>query len=342
MKFALDAAGEEPGLESIVQGVLSAQEKAAVAGMPFHGVLYGLDDDIRDAIRTYGGDFKSFDIVNAPEIIHMNDQPRDVLINKPASSIIKAVKDLKVGFVDAFISMGNTGAIVGASRALLGKIKWINKPALGIPIPQKNSTGFLLDVGATSDPKAAHIPQFAAMGSVFAELVHKIKDPKVGLLNMGSESNKGDAFSKEVHKLLHRTPLRFVGNIEGGDIFTDKADVIVTSGFVGNVLLKLTESLPGILMQRIKEKDLLDRISGFLSDFDYTRYGGAALLGVEGTVVIGHGKSNSEAVSRAILRASEILDANLINNMREKVYHTRRALWLSNPFSRGEGSEDEI
>jgi phosphate acyltransferase len=344
VRLAVDTAGREPGCKTVLTGVIAALEEAGSQGEVFHPVLYGSSELIRDTLQDITGSAKEADkfiIRNAPETIEMNEEPADALRSKPDSSILCGIKDLTLGAVDAFVSMGNTGAIVGASRAFLKQVRWIGKPALAVPMPRiGGGQSLLLDVGASPDPKPGHLLQFAAMGSVYVELLYKVKNPRVGLLNIGTESHKGDERARDTHKLLSRAPLNFIGNIEGGDIFHDKADVVVTTGFVGNVLLKFTESIPALLGSMASPDG--STTGGFkaLELLDYRRYGGASLLGVDGTVVIGHGHSNPEAVSTALSWARMLVSKDMLGAVREQVFKTRRAVWLSNPFSRGEGADD--
>jgi len=342
MKIAVDTAGVEPGSRTVVEGALAAWRRSVSLGDPIEPVLYGSEEEIRSVLNELGESEKNLAIVHAPDIITMQDHPRDILSSKQSSSILQAVKHLAVGMVSAFVSMGNTGAVVGVCRTYLGRVRWINKPALSVPLPRKNRIGLLLDVGATADPKANHLVQYAAMGAAFSEQVHHIPNPRIGLLNIGEESHKGDELTRDTFRLLSRSPLNFIGNIEGGDIFDDRADVIVTSGFVGNILLKFIESIPSILFERVGNYPWVQSLRESFADLDYTHWGGATLLGVNGTVVIGHGRSQVKAITQALLWAQKMVRANLTLVLRDRVFRTRRALWLSNPFSRGEiGDEDD-
>lgn len=340
IQIAVDAAGSEPGVGTIIEGVFRALEEKGSALDSVRPVLYGPADVIEKEISYQGWNHALVDIVDARDIVEMDDRPRDVLLKKENSSIVRGIKDLAEGQVDGFISMGNTGAVVGASRAHLGALRWIQKPALGTPLPRVKGMGFMLDVGANSDPKPGHLIQFAAMGSAFVERVYGIGNPRVALLNIGTESHKGDERSRDAFRLLSKSDLHFVGNIEGGDLFRDKADVIVTSGFVGNILLKFTEVIPELLQERLEGSGLKLGDEGPLADLDYRKYGGATLLGVDGTVIVGHGRSSSTAVSRALRWSSKMVRGRVVEAMRDRVFRSRRSLWLSNPFARGEEIDD--
>lgn len=342
MKIAVDAAGKEPGHRVIIQGTLAAMEKSAQSGECFRPVLYGPGDHLRETLKEFGVPTGEVDVVDSPDVVEMSDRPADVIRYKERSSIVRAMKDLAEGVVRSFVSMGNTGAIVGAARMELGRIRWISRPALGVPLPRADGMGMLLDAGASMSPKPNHLVQYAAMGSAFVEQVYAVENPRVGLLNIGSESNKGDEVSQDAFRLLSKAPLNFVGNIEGGDLLKDSADVIVTNGFVGNVLLKFIESIPEFLASRFSnDGNLLSMLRG-LTDLDHRRWGGATLLGVDGTVVIGHGSSQAEAITQALLWAKKMIETNLTLVLRDKVFKVRKSLWLSNPFSRGDGSDDEF
>ncbi|MCB2210977.1 phosphate acyltransferase PlsX [bacterium] len=344
VRVALDTAGREPGCRTVISGVLAAIEEAGTQGVDVHPVLYGSSDEIREILRELAGSSMAEETVlvrNAPEVIEMNEEPAEALRTKPNSSILCGIKDLSAGVVDAFVSMGNTGAIVGASRAFLKQVRWIGKPALAVPMPRTGGGhSLLLDVGASPDPKPGHLMQFAAMGTAYMSTLYDVSNPRIGLLNIGVESHKGDERARDTFKLLSRSPLNFIGNIEGGDIFSDKADVIITTGFVGNILLKFTESIPSFLGRlNCPDGSVLGAIEA-MAQFDYRRYGGASLLGVDGTVVIGHGRSSSEAVTHAVRWAGKLVNRDMLSSLRDQVFRTRRAVWLSNPFSRGEGADD--
>jgi len=324
-----------------VEGVLSSLGALEGSTVQFRPVLYGPEAELRAAVREIGGEERVLDFVDAPDVVEMTDVPSQAVLTKPNSSIVRASQDLSAGLVDAFVSMGNTGAVVGACRAFLNRLRWINKPALGVPLPREKGMGFMLDVGAIPDPKASHMLQFAAMGSAFVERVYGVEDPRIALLNIGTESHKGDERVRDTYKLLSRSPLNFVGNIEGGDLLKDRADVIVTNGFVGNILLKFTEAIPEMLAERLEGTGLSVTGGGRLADLDYRRYGGATLLGVDGTVVIGHGRSSAEAVARALRWANKMVRGHVVEAIRDRVFKTRRAVWLTNPFARGETSDDQ-
>ena len=201
--------------------------------------------------------------------------------------------------------------------------------------------GLLLDAGATMEPKATHLVQFAAMGAAFVERIYGVGEPRIGLMNIGVESHKGEERVQDAWRLLARSPLNFIGNVEGGDLLRDTADVIVTHGFVGNILLKFAESIPEMLREHNIPVEGDSALHRWLGTLDYRRYGGATLLGVNGSVVIGHGRSHPSAVMQALRWAGQMVRTDVPAAVKDRVFRTRRALWLSNPFARGEVSDDE-
>ncbi|MBD3164980.1 phosphate--acyl-ACP acyltransferase [bacterium] len=341
MRIAVDAAGPEPAPDIVIKGTLEAWREARQSSNVIYPVFYGPSDTIRQILYAEGEEPDEFEVVHAPDIVQADDVPSDVISLKTASSIVRAVQHLATGAVSAFVSMGNTGAVVASARAYLGRLRWVSKPALAAPLPRNGEPGLLLDVGATSDPRNSHLLQFAAMGAAFSELVYRISNPKVGLLNIGSEPHKGDELAREAYRQLSRSPLHFIGNVEGGDLFTGKADVIVCSGMVGNTLIKFAESIPFLLRERVGNEPWFPRLLGALKDLDYARYGGATLLGVDGPVIIGHGRSGAGAVRRALFWAREMVRADMTRVLKDSVFRVRRAHWLTNPFSRMEGSEED-
>ncbi len=340
MRIAIDAAGREPGLATILEGVLEAHGELKLAPEEFQPVLYGPGDELRRRIDELGAHACDCAIVDSPQAVEMDELPREALREKTRSSITSAVTDLAAGRVDGFVSMGNTGAVVGACRTILGKPRWVSKPAMAVPLPRKKGMGLLLDAGAVPDPKPAHMLQFAAMGAAFVEHLWGIREPRVGLLNIGTESHKGDERSRDCHKLLTRSPLNFIGNVEGGDLFTDRTDVVLTTGFVGNIVLKFSEAIPRMVLERLTGSEHAVVMGQYLADMDYRRYGGATLIGVNAPVVIGHGRSSARAVSRAIKWMLKMGQVDLTHKVQDMVFRTRKAIWLTNPFSRGEDFEE--
>ncbi|MCS7225245.1 MAG: phosphate acyltransferase PlsX [Armatimonadetes bacterium] len=264
-------------------------------------------DSVKDRIRW----------IAAEQTITMEDQPLIAIRRKPNATLVTGMRLLAAGEADAFVSAGNTGAAVAAATVYLGCLPPITRPALGIVLPRKAGQVLLLDVGANVDCKPEHFLQFAVMGSCYLRAVFGIPQPSVALLNIGEEAVKGSASAKEAYHLLQSAPIRFVGNIEGRDIFNGNVDVVVTDGFVGNIVLKSAEGVGFFLWQEIRkmfQSHLIGKVASlFLSPLfqklsrrlDWREYGGAPLLGVRGLCIIAHGSSDSKAFSRAITAARQ-------------------------------------
>ncbi len=254
----------------------------------------------------------------------MNDDPTEALKTKKESSIYKGLEYHKSGNCDAFVSAGNTGAMLALSTVLLGRIKGVSRPTIGSFFPSKNAQPVLiLDVGATLEPKPRYLFEFAVMGSIYYSQITGNKQPSVGLLNVGEEEVKGTEIVKETYKLLKESNLNFIGNIEGRDIFDAKADIVICDGFVGNIVLKFAESFLSMLKATIKnyaDESLLNKIKvgmmvptlkDVLKNLDYQNYGGVPLLGVNGISIIGHGSSSVTALENMILAARDMIIAEL-------------------------------
>jgi len=264
------------------------------------------------------------DIIDCPEVVTMGDEPTDIIKKKHNSSLYRGIELVKDAHADAFVSSGNTGAVMTTATLVLGRINGVSRPTIGSFFPSETERPvLLLDVGANVDAKPSYIFEFAVMGSIYSSMILGIDNPKIGLLNVGEEETKGTADVRETHKLLRNGPLNFIGNVEGRDIFAAHADVVVCDGFIGNIVLKFAESFIGILKSKIKsysEKSFLNKVKiglilptlkEILQQFDYQKYGGVPLLGVNGVVIIGHGKSSAEAIKNMLIRAKEMVEKNI-------------------------------
>ncbi len=269
-------------------------------------VLIGDENLIRPILKEKGVDENLFTIIHTTEVIGMGEHPTKALPQKPNSSIAIGFSLLKEGKLDAFSSAGNTGAMLVGAMFSVKVIPGILRPAITTVLPKEDgSVGILLDVGANADCKPEVLYQFGVLGSLFAEHVYNIKNPKVGILNIGEEEEKGNIATQAAHALMKDTKdYNFVGNIEGRDLFNDKVDVIVCDGFTGNVVLKLAESFYSMIKSRNVKDQYFDR-------FDYESYGGMPVLGVNSTVIIGHGISNAKAIKNMILLSKEVAEAKL-------------------------------
>ncbi|HET6511946.1 MAG TPA: phosphate acyltransferase PlsX [Candidatus Kapabacteria bacterium] len=322
VRIVLDAMG---GDFSPKNEVLGALETLQLTNQRFHIILIGREAEIRKALAeaTAFGELtrsSSLEIVNADEIIGMEDEPVMALRQKRNSSIVKGFDLVKSGEADAFVSAGNTGAVMSGGTLLLGRIPGVSRPTIGSQFPREDGSYTLLfDVGATVDSKAIHLKEYAIMGSIYAEKMFGVKNPRVGLLSVGEERSKGNELVFESIELLEKAKINFIGNVEGRDVKRDTADVIVCDGFVGNVILKFAESVLTALKARLKahaEKGLMQKLmSGVtakvlkvvLKDYDYQEYGGVPLLGVKGVAIIGHGRSTPKALRNMILKAEEMV-----------------------------------
>ncbi|HPH23963.1 MAG TPA: phosphate acyltransferase PlsX [Chitinophagaceae bacterium] len=254
----------------------------------------------------------SVNIVHAEEVIGYNEHPTKALKEKQQSSIAIGFHLLVTGKIDALISAGNTGAMLVGAMFSIKAIEGVQRPTIATIIPKINGgTGLLLDVGLNADCKPEHLNQFAVLGSLYAQHILNIQQPKIGLLNVGEEEGKGNILAQATYPLLkENTQINFVGNIEGRDLFNDKADVIVCDGFTGNVALKMAESIFEIAHQRNLHKD------EYLNRFHYENYGGTPVLGVAKPVIIGHGISNAKAFKNMILLAQKMIETDLCNKMK--------------------------
>ncbi|TAG14107.1 MAG: phosphate acyltransferase PlsX [Sphingobacteriia bacterium] len=252
-------------------------------------------------------------LVHAPEVIGYNEHPTKALKEKQASSIAIGFHLLATGKIDAFISAGNTGAMLVGAMFSIKAISGVMRPTIATIVPKINgSTGVLLDVGLNADCKPEHLNQFAILGSLYAEYILGISNPSVGLINVGEEEGKGNLLAQATYPLLkENTAIRFTGNIEGRDLFGDKADVMVCEGFTGNIILKMAETFYDIAKQRGLGDDL------YLNRFHYENYGGTPVLGVAKPVIIGHGISNAKAFSNMIKLAQKMVSSNICTKMAE-------------------------
>uniref|UniRef100_UPI0028969D97 phosphate acyltransferase n=1 Tax=Sphingobacterium multivorum TaxID=28454 RepID=UPI0028969D97 len=252
-----------------------------------------------------------FEYVEAPEVIAMGEHPSKAITQKPNSSIAKGFEYLKNKEIDSFASAGNTGAMLVGSMFSVKAIPGVLRPAIASIVPKlKSGFGILLDVGANADCKPEMLNQFAILGSVFAEHVFNVSTPKVGLLNIGEEEEKGNILTTSTYPLLKANDkINFIGNAEGRDLFSDHADVYVCDGFTGNVVLKLAESFYVVTLKKGFKDDFFDR-------FNYEQYGGSPILGVNAPVIIGHGISTPEAIKNMVLFSRDMIESKFIDSIR--------------------------
>ncbi|GJM45039.1 MAG: phosphate acyltransferase [Gemmatimonadota bacterium] len=310
MRIVVDAMGGDgaPAIE-----VAGAVDVLRDADLKAEVILVGDEAVLRAELKRIGfHDDRRLSIVHASERIEAGEDVARQVRRKKDSSISVATRLLKDGRADGLVSAGSTGAVVASSLLTLGRIRGVRRPAIATFLPSPTGGAVLLDAGANSDCTPAHLLQFGVMGSIYARCVMGRDNPKVGLLNIGEESSKGNKLVQTSYPLLEASPLNFVGNVEGRDVFHGGADVVVCDGFVGNVVLKFSESVMHLIMRLIREEigdDLRHRLGGLLmkpvfrslsQQLDYEEYGGAPLLGVNGVVIISHGSSSAKAIKNAI------------------------------------------
>ncbi len=307
MKIVVDAMGGDHAPEAVIAGVVEALDEFDI-----NIALVGIEDRIKEELQKYSYDKSRVEIIHADEIVDMQDPATVTIRKKKNSSIAVGVKLLKENGYDAFVSAGNTGAVVAASTIYLGMLEGVERPAIGLTLPTYKSFSFLIDVGANTAAKPEHICQSAIMGRVYMREVMEVSDPTVGLLNIGEEATKGSNFEKETHKLLKGSIKNFVGNVEASAFFKGASDCVVCDGYTGNVVIKVSAGLleaTGMLIKREVKKNPLAVLGALLmkktlkhikKHSDYSEYGGAPLLGVDGVVMISHGRSNPKAIKNAI------------------------------------------
>jgi phosphate acyltransferase len=312
--IALDAMGGDHAPRAEVEGaVLAARE------LDVRVLLVGIEGTVRQELAKHRQRGLAIDIVPASEVITMRDSPSHAFRKKRDSSVHVAAKLVRTGQADGMVSAGNTGAVMATARFVLGTLSSVDRPALAAPFPtSRGGVSVLLDVGANVDSKAAQIEQFAIMGEIYYRAIFGTRRPRVALLSIGEEEMKGNELTREAYNRLKRTSLNFAGNVEGRDVFAGNVDVIVCDGFIGNIALKISEGLVehiGVLLKKALLSSLSSQVGYVLSrkafqefkkKIDYSEYGGAPLLGVRGITVIGHGRSNANAIKNAVRIALEL------------------------------------
>ncbi len=323
MKIVVDAMGGDHAPANIVAGVVDAVKELSVTI-----TLVGVENRVRAELSKYSYPKDRIEIVHASEVVDMDDNPMDVIRKKKDCSIAVGINLLKNGGYDAFVSAGNTGALVAAATFYLRMIEGIDRPGIGLVIPQVDGTAFLIDVGANAEPKPEHLYQYGLMARAYMQSVMGRENPSVGLVNIGEEEGKGSGFDKHSYDLLKEKVPGFIGNVEPNKIFQNKADCIICTGFVGNVIIKLTEGLmestATLLKREIKKNPLAmlgalmmrGALKGLKKHVDYSEYGGAPLLGVNGIVMKSHGRSSSKAITNAIRATMREVDHNILDKIK--------------------------
>ena len=307
MKIGIDILGGDFAPDANVSGaILAKKELPNDVGL----VLIGDRDQISSCLLSYGEDVSGYEIVHAPDVITMHDHPTRAIPQKPNSSIAVGFDLLAAKEIDAFASTGNTGAMLVGSIFKINSIPGIIRPCITTTIPAiDGGKSILLDVGSNADCKPDVLYQFAVLGSLYSKEVYGIEKPRVALLNIGEEETKGNLLTIATYQLLKDSDeINFIGNLEGRDLFSSKADVIVCDGFTGNIVLKEAEGIYTLIKKRGIKDDYFER-------FNYENYGGTPILGVKGNVIIGHGISNNIAVKNMLLHAYEVAKSDLVNSV---------------------------
>jgi phosphate acyltransferase len=334
MRIAVDAMGGDHAPQVNVDGAVAAAREYGIASL-----LVGKTAELERLLADSGYRGGKIEIVEAPEVITMEEPATAAIRKKRNSSIRVAANCVRDGRAAGLVSAGHTGAAMVSAKMVIGTIQGVDRPALATILPNLSGHCLLLDVGANPDARTQHFKEFAVMGSIYAQLVFGKANPSIGLMSIGEEDSKGTVSTKEAFKTLKDTGLNFVGNVEGRDVFNGKVDVIVTDGFTGNVILKVSEALAEMIEKLLREeiKKTLQASVGFLlsrsafrsfkSRIDYSEYGGAPLLGVKGCVIICHGRSSAKAVKNAIRLAAEFSRQRLAEKIQSSIadLHAREA-----------------
>lgn len=312
----------------VVEGVVEA---SSLLNQGEELILVGDEGAIKKEMEDLPTGSLLISVVHASESIYMDESPILALRKKKDSSIAVALAMQQKGEVEAVVSAGNTGAVMASSVWKLKKLEGVDRPAIASFFPTEKDPIIVLDVGANADCKPLNLYQFAVMGSIYAQSILGRRNPRVGLLSIGEESSKGNELTLETYRFLEKSSLNFVGNLEGKDVLTGDVDVVVCDGFVGNVILKFTESIERILTTHFNKhlrSNLRSKLGAFLlkpvfenfrKDFDYAEYGGALLLGVDGVSIICHGKSSPKAISNAILMARRMVNEEINERIKERL-----------------------
>ena len=322
-RIIVDAMGGDFAPQNAVEGAILALDENKNIDL----YLVGQKEKIIQVLNEKKLQFDESKIIHTSQVIEMGDPAAASLKSKPDSSIVVGCQYVKDKKADAFVSAGNTGAMMTASTLIMGRIPGVGRPTIGAEFPSTRGICYLYDVGAGKDSKPRHLFEYAVMGVIYAKAMGRIKNPSVGLLSMGEEESKGNEVTLAAYKLLKDSDLNFIGNVEGRDILNGPADVVICDGFVGNIILKFGESVPKLLkylLQETAKKSFIDKLKIGLSkgvlkkslrNMDYQEHGGVPLLGVNGISIVGHGTSTSKAIKNMVLKASQMYDHQLVNKI---------------------------
>jgi glycerol-3-phosphate acyltransferase PlsX len=327
IRIAVDAMGGDNAPAEVVRGAILAAKE-----YPVEILLVGREEVVNQELAAAAAERpRNIEVVDAREVIEMDDAAIAPLRKKRNSSIRICANLVAEGRADAFLSAGNTGATWTSARMVMGMIEGVSRPALAAILPNVNRHTLLLDVGANVDTKPNHLREFAVMGHFYAQMVFGIAQPRVGLMSIGEEEGKGNELTKETYRVMKETGLNFIGNAEGRDVFNGNADVVVCDGFIGNVVLKASEALGEFVSRTLRDEMMKSwprKIGGLLAKsafddlkkrMDYSEYGGAPLLGVKGGCIVCHGRSNAKAIKNAVRVAREFAMNHIDAKIQERV-----------------------
>ena len=328
INVAVDAMGGDNAPVEIIKGAIEAVNESSQVKV----FLTGQEEIIKKELAGYAYNAEQIEVVNASEVIGTAEAPVMAIRKKKDSSIVRALNLVKNGTCDGYVSAGSTGATLVGGQLIVGRIKGVERPPLAPLIPTEKGCALLIDCGANVDARPSHLVQFAKMGSVYMESVMGVKKPKVGIVNIGAEEEKGNALVKETYPLLRNCPdIHFIGSIEARDIPAGLADVVVCEAFVGNVILKMYEGVGGTLIKKVKEGMMVSlrskigallvkpALKNTLKAFDLEQYGGAPMLGLNGLVVKTHGSSKSVEIKNSILQCITFTQQNINQKIKEKI-----------------------
>lgn len=328
MRIVLDAMGSDTHPEPEVSAALEAQRRWGDAV-----ILCGPEDDLKKKTVELGGRVEQIEYLHAPEVLEMTDKPARTARGKAENSMAVGMDMVKESLADAFVTAGNTGGAMANALFRIGRIKGVKRPGLTAAIPVSGGHTVILDIGANTDCKPEYLFQFALMGSAYVEGAFKIQKPRVGLMSNGEEPGKGNQLVKDAYPLLEQSDLNFVGNVEPKEVLAGQVDVVVTDGFVGNVFLKTSESIAKFLIENIRDEitsNPITALGGALAKpafsrvqkiLDPSEYGAAPLLGIDGLVFIGHGRSKAHALVSAIRVARQAVEAGVLDSTRQVIQH---------------------
>ena len=327
MKIAVDAFGGDNAPKAVVEGCVAALKTYGDITI----ALCGDEESIKNELSAYDYDSSRVEIHHAPEVIGCDEQPTFAIRRKKNSSLVKAMELVRDKEAECVLSAGSTGAVLAGATFIVRRIEGVKRPALGVVFPAEKGCVLIMDCGANVDCKPSYLMQFAVMASAYMKDVMGVDNPRIGLLNNGAEAEKGNELTKAAYKLLEDAPVNFVGNCEARDILSGQFDAIVCDGFAGNIVLKYTEGLSSTLISMLKGELMADTRSKigalfakpafrrFKKIMDYTEYGGAPLLGIDGGVVKAHGSSNAKAFAAAVGQARKFALGGINGSIRDAI-----------------------